>query len=159
MVCRPSKRSRRPLPRMMLTAALGLSGGECMAEAPEFNGFKTRGSVTNPSGLAYWQFGDDDGDGVVDGSEPDAPHVPIRSTLSTIASINELTTPQNSYIVDDSSLGSAIRDSNGGIVAIAVDYQDIYYLPAPNSFAGVLRMFSASTFQTRPLFVQMGASR
>jgi hypothetical protein len=157
MDCRFSKRSRCPLPRLILATALGLLGcGEGLAETPEFNGIETRGFVSNPSGLAYWQFGDDDGDGVVDGSDPDAPPVPIRSTLSTIASTNQVNAPQSSYSAGDSSLDNAIRDSNGGIVGIAVDYQDFYYLPAPNSFAGVLGSLSASTVQSRPLFVQMG---
>lgn len=156
MDCRPPTRNRGAFPCLVFMTAMGLLGGEGLAETPEFNGVEMRGSVSNPSGLAYWHFGDDDGDGVVDGSEPDAPPLPIRSTLSTIASTNQLPTPQSNYSVGDSPLGNVIRDGNGGIVGIRVDYQDFYYLPAPNSFAGVLGMFSASTYQSRPLFVQMG---
>jgi hypothetical protein len=154
MDCRISKLGASTLPRFMLATALGLfGGGEGMAELPEFSDVETRGAVSNPSGLAYWQFGDDDGDGIVDAGEFDAP-VPIRSTLSTIASTNQPNAPVGYYSASESSGGNIV--SSGDVIdAIAVDFPDIY-IPAPNSFSGLRGALFASTFQSRPLFVQMG---
>ena len=153
--CRLSKLGASTLPRFVLASALGLFGGsEGMAELPEFSDVETRGAVSNPSGLAYWQFGDDDGDGIVDTGEFDAPPVPIRSTLSTIASTNQPNAPVD-YSASESSGGNVV--SSGDVIdAIPVDFSDIYYIPTPNSFSGLRGALFASTFQSRPLFVQMG---
>lgn len=131
MDCRLLRLGAITLPRLVLAMAIGLFGGnESSGELPEFRDVLMQGSISNPSGLAYWQFGDDDGDGIVDAGELEAPPMPIRSTLSTISS-----TYQNA--------------PNG-------EFPDFYDFSSPASFSRLGSALGASTYQSRPLFVQIG---